>query len=104
MKVPKKPRVNPFSRDYAPYGHAKVKGNPDDWRKAYEDRMMDENEAIAVLDQDNPYVVLGLAQGADAAAVKTAWRQFAMKNHPDKGGDAATFQKGFAAYSHLSRR
>jgi curved DNA-binding protein CbpA len=63
--------------------------------------MMGEEEAVAVLDKDNPYTVLGLQQGADAAAVKSAWRQFAMKNHPDIGGDEAVFKKGLAAYSLL---
>lgn len=88
--------------DFAPYGHAEKKGNPTEWREAYNTRMMGEEEAVAVLDKDNPYNVLGLQQGADTAAVKTAWRQFAMKNHPDHGGDEATFKKGLAAYSLLA--
>lgn len=90
-----------FDKDYAPYGHAKEKGNPTEWRKAYETRMMGEEEAIAVLDADNPYTILGLQQGADAAAVKSAWRTYAMKHHPDHGGNEDTFKKGLAAYSLL---
>ena len=98
----KKRRNNPFDPQYAPYGHAEKKGNPTEWREAYNARMMGEEEAVAVLDKDNPYNVLGLQQGADAAAVKTAWRQFAMKNHPDHGGNETTFKKGLAAYSLLA--
>lgn len=97
----KKPRANPFSKDYAPYGHAEKKGNPTEWRKAYESRMMGEEEAVIVLDKDNPYTVLGLSQGASETSVKTAWRQYAMKHHPDKGGDQEVFKKGLAAYSLL---
>lgn len=100
--MPKMRRNNPFDPQYAPYGHAEKKGNPTEWRKAYETRMMGEAEAVAVLDKDNPYNVLGLQQGADAAAVKTAWRTYAMKHHPDHGGDEATFKKGLAAYSLLA--
>jgi DnaJ-class molecular chaperone len=95
-------RSKVWDSDYAPYGHAEKKGNPTEWREAYNARMMGEEEAVAVLDKDNPYNVLGLQQGADAAAVKTAWRQFAMKNHPDHGGNETTFKKGLAAYSLLA--
>lgn len=96
-----KPKRNVFAKDYAPYGHAKAPGSPDEWRKSYEARMLGEEEAIAVLDNDNPYTVLGLAQGADKDSVKAAWRQYAMKHHPDKGGDEEVFKKGLAAYSLL---
>lgn len=31
----------------------------------------------------DPYVILGLERGADKAAVKRAYRQKALKTHPD---------------------
>lgn len=90
-----------WDSDYAPYGHAEKKGNPTEWRDAYKTRMMGEEEAVAVLDKDNPYTLLDLEQGSDKAAIKTAWRKYAMKHHPDHGGDEEVFKKGFAAYSLL---
>lgn len=99
-----KPRPNVFAKDYAPYGTTTQRGNPDDWRKAYEHRMMGEEEAVAVLDKDNPYTVLGLSQGADKDAVKKAFRVYSMKWHPDvckEPNAAEMFKKGHAAYSLL---
>ncbi len=99
-----KPRPNVFSKDYAPYGHTAQRGSPEQWRSAYEERMMGADEAVAVLDKDNPYTVLGLQQGADKDAVKKAFRAYSMKWHPDvcKDADAADkFKKGHAAYSFL---
>jgi DnaJ-class molecular chaperone len=98
----KKKRNSPFDEDYAPYGYAEAKGNPTEWREAYKYRMMDEEEAVVVLDKDNPYAVLGLTQGANEAEVKAAWRKFAMENHPDHGGDENVFKKGLAAYSLIT--
>lgn len=98
------PRPKPWDKNYFPYGKTDVRGDPAQWRAAYEQRMMGEDEAIAVLDKDNPYTVLGLSQGADNTAVKNAWRQYAMKHHPDVGGDAEVFKKGLAAYSFLMKK
>ena len=35
----------------------------------------------------DPYVVLGVASGADAATIKAAWRKLARAHHPDLTGD-----------------
>lgn len=99
-----KPKRNVFARDYAPYGTTDVRGNPDQWRSAFEERMMGEEEAVAVLDKDNPYTVLGLARGADKDAVKRAFRAYSLKWHPDvckEANAAEMFKKGHAAYSLL---
>lgn len=55
------------------------------------------NPASAALQQQqpDPYLVLGLARGASAAEVKTAYRRLALRFHPDKaagvpGGEAAS--------------
>lgn len=101
-----KKRSRIFDKDYAPYGHATTVGSPEQWRKAYEDRMMGEEEAVAVLDKDNPYSILGLSHGADKAAVKTAFRAYSLKWHPDvckEANAAEMFKKGHAAYSQLMR-
>ena len=99
-----KPKVDPFDPTYAPYGTTTQRGNPAAWKAAYEERMMNEDEAVAVLDKDSPYTVLGLSIGADKDAIKKAYRAYSMKWHPDvcKDADAADkFKKGHAAYSFL---
>lgn len=49
----------------------------------------------------NHYETLGVPQNASAEDIKKAYRQLAMKHHPDKGGDEAQFQKINAAYETL---
>ncbi len=48
------------------------------------------------------YRILGLEPGASMAAVRTAWRRLAYEHHPDRGGDAAHFQRLQEAYETLS--
>lgn len=52
------------------------------------------------------YDVLGVAKTADAAAIKSAYRQLALKNHPDRNpGDSAAeerFKEAAEAYSILA--
>lgn len=104
----KKPRKNPFDPDYAPYGHAAARGSPSDWKAAYEYRMLGEEEALNVLDKDNPSVVLGIAPGADAATIKKAYRHIvtteckdAFSINPDAKA-VERFKKVHAAYSFLT--
>lgn len=100
------PRPSIFTPGYAPYGRGKP-GNPDEWRGSYEQRMYGHDEAVAVLDKDNPYTVLGLQQGADVATVKATYRKIVMTECKDAFGltpDAAQverFKKVHAAYSFL---
>lgn len=53
------------------------------------------------------YEVLGLPQGADLNAVKAAFRQMALRCHPDRNGDnpaaSATFRRIKDAYDLLAR-
>jgi molecular chaperone DnaJ len=39
------------------------------------------------------YEILGIAKGADAAAIKKAYRKKALEYHPDKTGDKAAEEK-----------
>lgn len=48
------------------------------------------------------YEVLGVDRGADAAAIKAAYRARARTLHPDAGGDAAAFTQLQQAYDILS--
>ena len=38
------------------------------------------------------YERLGLSKDADASAIKKAYRNLALKHHPDKGGDPEVFK------------
>jgi len=45
------------------------------------------------LPQLDPYAELGIAPGADTAAVRRAYRARAKATHPDHGGDPVAFQR-----------
>lgn len=59
-----------------------------DWREAASDAAGTGNTgaATAAMTREEAYAILGLAPGADAAAVKDAHRRLMMKLHPDQGG------------------
>jgi len=50
----------------------------------------------------NPYKILGVQKGGSEKDIKRAYRELAMKNHPDKGGSADKFKQIAAAYEILS--
>ena len=49
-----------------------------------------------------PHEVLGVTADATPAEVTEAYRQYALRHHPDRGGDPATFQAGADAYRRLT--
>jgi molecular chaperone DnaJ len=53
---------------------------------------------------DDYYALLGVHAGADDEELRRAWRQLALRWHPDHAGDGATatFQQLSAAYAVLS--
>jgi len=54
------------------------------------------------VDTTKLYETLGLSKNADEKEIKKAYRKMAVKHHPDKGGDEATFKEISAAYEVLS--
>jgi len=56
---------------------------------------------------ENYYELLGLDSSASTDAVRNAYKEKAMKHHPDRGGDATTWesmQKAYDTLSDLQRR
>ena len=49
-----------------------------------------------------PHEVLGVRPGASRDEVARAYRRFALRHHPDRGGDPARFQEGVDAYHALT--
>ena len=48
-----------------------------------------------------PHEVLDVPPGASKREVRAAFRRFARRHHPDRGGDAQRFQAGLEAYKRL---
>ena len=46
--------------------------------------------------------MLGVRPGAARPDVTEAFRRFALRHHPDRGGDADRFQEGLDAYRRLT--
>ena len=45
---------------------------------------------------------LGVRPGAGRREVTEAFRRYALRHHPDRGGDPARFQAGVDAYRRLT--
>ena len=52
----------------------------------------------------DPLVILGMREPYSGAQLRGAWRNHAATHHPDRGGDAATFDRGHRAYQELQSR
>lgn len=52
----------------------------------------------------DPLSVLGLDEVHTEADLNRAWRRYAARHHPDRGGDAVTFTRGRLAYEELLAR
>lgn len=49
-----------------------------------------------------PHEVLGVRPGATRREVTEAFRRYALRHHPDRGGDPSAFEAGVDAYRQLA--
>lgn len=98
-----------FSMNYKTYSGPR--GNPDDWRQAFTDRM-GLPEAKRRVGKETPESILGVRVGASWSEIRSAYKAAALKNHPDRATmngmtvEEATekFKKVVAAYTVLEDR
>jgi DnaJ-class molecular chaperone len=96
-----KPKRNIWT-DPSPYGEYEgERGNPAQWRSTFNQRFTRE-EVVEILQADSPYALLGVADTATEAEIKSAFRKLMMTHHPDKGGNPEMARKIIAAYQHLT--
>lgn len=108
----KKPK-KPFMSGYKTYDDSQGHGSPDEWTEAFRVRM-GFDEAVAVLGDDDPLMILGLVEVANAhllraftgPEIKKAYLRMAKRWHPDMNmGDEthaeSMFKKIQAAYVKL---
>ena len=86
--------------------HKEGYGNPSQWKRSFYQRM-DPDEAREILQEDDPYVILGVSRNATKKEIKKAYYTMAMKWHPDKNPDKVEqatemMKKINAAYSILT--
>jgi DNA polymerase IIIc chi subunit len=60
------------------------------------------SRSVVVTGQQILSDVFGISVGSDAAAYRSGYRKFTLKNHPDKGGNVASFQAVDGLYKLLS--
>lgn len=96
---PKKPFLSGY-RTYDPKKEGY--GNVNQWRAAW--KAMNHEEAVAVLQDDDPLVVMGFSSMPTKADLDSRFHTLVKQHHPDHGGDAEMFKKVYAAWSELCRR
>ena len=80
-------------------------GNPREWKRTFNQRL-NPDEANLILQEDDPYFILGIKNPSTKKEIKKAYYALAKKWHPDKNPenlDQATemMKKINAAYSIL---
>lgn len=58
---------------------------------------------LAVIDQQDPYRILGVSRTDSAEEIKRRYRELALQRHPDLGGTPEAMSALNAAYERLSR-
>ena len=81
-----KKKKRPSIWEESPYGETDQRGTPDIWRAAFGEAMTIP-EAEEILGDDSPWSILGIQVGSSMDIIKSAWRRWAMKLHPDHNPD-----------------
>ncbi len=81
-------------------------GSPWAWRQAFY-KKMSSDEARAILEEDDPFVILNIAKNATPTQIRRAYYYEALKWHPDRNPDilekaTKMMQKINAAYDLLT--
>jgi len=82
-------------------------GSPSQWKSSFNKRM-NFDEAKLILNEDDPYSILGVDRSSTMDVIKKMFRKLALVNHPDKNPgnekDATTkMQKIIAAYTVIKK-
>lgn len=104
----KKPKKG-FADGYKTYDTSNGYGSAREWREGFYEKISDK-EAIKILheQEDTPYQILGISEGATKQEIKSAFRTMIIKWHPDKNQDNITeaeymSKRIIAAYTILSK-
>ncbi len=94
-----------FMAGYKKYDDSQGRGSPDEWGEAFKVRM-GFDEAVVVLGDDNPRMILGLGARFTFKELKKAYLRKAKEWHPDLNQDneaiaEINFKKAQAAYVKL---
>ena len=97
-------KKNPFTDNL--YGtYEGPRGNANQWRKAFTERLSDE-EIEEILQDDSPWSILGIPTDSSEEDIKRAYRKLSMEFHPDRHAEnkemwSEKFLKIKAAYDSL---
>jgi preprotein translocase subunit Sec63 len=95
------PRYAAASANDAPYtGPTLMIGDISSQQR--EERLKDEQARESAEKKENLYATLEIEKTDSQEEIKKAYRKMALKNHPDRGGNAETFKQIGKAYRILS--
>ena len=78
------------------------KGDVNQWRTAWES--MSGDEAIAILERDDPLAVMGFSEMPTSEELNRRFRDLMFIHHPDKGGELRKAQQITAAWTVLREK
>jgi DnaJ-class molecular chaperone len=87
---------------YKTYNTMNGFGSADDWNRNFNQRMNFE-DANLILNGRDAYEILNVSQSDSLESIKKAYRQLALKNHPDRGGNTKIMQDIIAAYTFIMK-